>query len=238
VKDVLENKEIMEEICDHDSLAITKCILIKNIRQRLKLIVDYVSTLKVQPGETSVLIEQEHFDEILEIKELLVKNPVLDLYDELRNVISELGVEKMYDNIDFSKIITLLPDVENEERLPSLNQKDFIKELTKIVGNTEVDGTFISDDHLEQVLTDLRSNRIDLLLEIANVSSYEDYENALMLSTSGYSIHIKRDVDEINVNFYNSEWIKAWNGNMDIQLCLDYYAIVSYITDYYSKVRK
>ena len=37
------------------------------------------------------------------------------------------------------------------------------------------------------------------------------------------------------VNNYNPEWILAWNGNMDIQLCLDFYAICTYITDYYTK---
>ena len=37
------------------------------------------------------------------------------------------------------------------------------------------------------------------------------------------------------VNNYNPEWIRAWNGNMDIQLCLDFFAICTYITDYYTK---
>ena len=37
------------------------------------------------------------------------------------------------------------------------------------------------------------------------------------------------------VNNYNPEWILAWNGNMDIQLCLDFFAICTYITDYYNK---
>ena len=37
------------------------------------------------------------------------------------------------------------------------------------------------------------------------------------------------------VNTYNPEWICAWNGNMDFQLCLDYYAVITYISDYYCK---
>ena len=37
------------------------------------------------------------------------------------------------------------------------------------------------------------------------------------------------------VNNYNVEWIRAWNGNIDIQLCLDFFAICTYITDYYTK---
>ena len=54
-------------------------------------------------------------------------------------------------------------------------------------------------------------------------------------STKGYSIHYKRDVDETMVNTYNPEWICAWNGNMDFQLCLDYFAVITYISAYYCK---
>ena len=44
----------------------------------------------------------------------------------------------------------------------------------------------------------------------------EKYEEALSLSSRGYAVIAKRDIDEIYVNFYNPEWIKSWNGNMDI----------------------
>ena len=39
----------------------------------------------------------------------------------------------------------------------------------------------------------------------------------------------------MNINNYNQEWIKAWNGNMDLQVCLDPFAVATYITDYYTK---
>ena len=93
----------------------------------------------------------------------------------------------------------------------------------------------MSNDHLQVIFDGLRGQRIDKLLSVANINSYKLYEDALMLSSTGYTPYLKRDVDETTVNFYNSEWIKAWNANMDIQLCLDYYAIISYITDYYTK---
>ena len=44
-----------------------------------------------------------------------------------------------------------------------------------------------------------------------------------------------RDLDEINVNSFNPEWLLAWNGNIDLQICLDYYAVITYITDYFTK---
>ena len=76
--------------------------------------------------------------------------------------------------------------------------------------------------------------RIDELLKIASVE-YKDYMEALATSRSGYSIVQRRDLDEININSYNVEWIRAWNGNMDIQIVLDYFAVITYVTNYYSK---
>ena len=67
------------------------------------------------------------------------------------------------------------------------------------------------------------------ILKKAQVTE-EDYYQALRVSRNGKVIILKRSVDELWVNNYNPEWIRAWNGNMDIQLCLDFFAIVTYIT--------
>merc|ERR1711952_70285 len=58
-----------------------------------------------------------------------------------------------------------------------------------------------------------------------------------VISTSkqGYKVVLRRDIDETFVNSYNEEWIRAWNANIDIQICLDFFAVITYITDYYSK---
>ena len=37
------------------------------------------------------------------------------------------------------------------------------------------------------------------------------------------------------VNSYNPEWIMAWDGNIDIQVCLDFFAVITYITEYFLK---
>ena len=37
------------------------------------------------------------------------------------------------------------------------------------------------------------------------------------------------------VNSYNPEITRAWDGNTDFQICLDFYAIITYITEYYAK---
>jgi hypothetical protein len=79
-----------------------------------------------------------------------------------------------------------------------------------------------------------RKERIEKLCETAGVT-YNDYLDALSTSKSGYSVVQKRDVDEIYINSYNIEWLRAWDGNMDIQVVLDFLAVITYMTDYYSK---
>ena len=62
--------------------------------------------------------------------------------------------------------------------------------------------------------------RVKDLCEAALVD-YDMYLKALSTSKTGYSIIQRRDLDEIYINSYNIEWIRAWNGNMDIQVELD-----------------
>ena len=79
-----------------------------------------------------------------------------------------------------------------------------------------------------------RIKRIKELCEIADVS-YCDYIEALGVSSHGYSVVYARDLDELYSNPYNVEWMRAWNGNLDLQPCLDYFAVSTYIADYYAK---
>ena len=72
------------------------------------------------------------------------------------------------------------------------------------------------------------------LCQKANVQ-YNEYIEALETSTSGYSVVLARDLDELFINPYNREWMKAWNANMDLQVVLDFFAVITYVTDYYAK---
>ena len=92
----------------------------------------------------------------------------------------------------------------------------------------------IMENYKKQDHKQKRSQRIKDLLIIAGVE-YIDYIQALLTSRTGYSVVQQRDLDEININSYNVEWMRAWNGNMDIKVVLDYFAIITYVTDYYSK---
>ena len=71
-----------------------------------------------------------------------------------------------------------------------------------------------------------RKERIIELCKMAGVS-HEDYIEALSHSKSGHSVVLQRDLDEIYINPYNIEWLRAWDGNMDIQVVLDYFAVIS-----------
>ena len=85
---------------------------------------------------------------------------------------------------------------------------------------------------------DGRRKRIDALLNLAGLITAEEkneYQYALEYSSSGYSIVMARDIDEIWVNSYNPEITRAWNGNTDFQICLDFYAIITYICEYFTK---
>ena len=64
---------------------------------------------------------------------------------------------------------------------------------------------------------------------------YTEYHEALEISEKGKIVVLKRELDEIHVNNYNKCFLLAWKANMDIQFCMDTYAVVTYITDYLSK---
>ena len=64
---------------------------------------------------------------------------------------------------------------------------------------------------------------------------YKDYIAALKISIRGYSVVLERDISELFINPFNEHWIRAWNANLDLQPVLDFFAVVTYVTDYYSK---
>ena len=79
-----------------------------------------------------------------------------------------------------------------------------------------------------------RNKRILQLLAIAEVTE-EEYIEALSWSRTGYSVHLKRDLDEVYINSYNPEWLLAWNGNIDFSPVFDFFEVITYITEYFTK---
>ena len=89
----------------------------------------------------------------------------------------------------------------------------------------------------------IEKERLDKLLEKADIlgdgseEKRANYEKALSLSfgARGYEVILKRDTDELFINNYNTEYLMAWDSNIDMQVCLDYFAIITYILDYKMK---
>ena len=70
---------------------------------------------------------------------------------------------------------------------------------------------------------------------ITKDTNEEEYVKLLSISEKGKVLILKRECKERFINNYNPEMIRAWNANMDIQLVVDPYAVVSYITCYMRK---
>ena len=80
-----------------------------------------------------------------------------------------------------------------------------------------------------------RKDRIMKVLECAKVSP-NDYVLALKESTrKGINVILARDIDELNVNNYNPECLLAWNGNIDWSPVFDFFAVITYVTEYFTK---
>jgi hypothetical protein len=108
-------------------------------------------------------------------------------------------------------------DVPNRQEIIN-KHADILSIVKKILESSDFDGNM----SLTEILSE------------AKVTAEEYYE-ALKVSSMGNKIILKRTPKEIWINNYNPEWLRAWNGNMDIQVCTDIFAVVTYITDYYSK---
>merc|ERR1711952_618398 len=65
--------------------------------------------------------------------------------------------------------------------------------------------------------------------------TYEEYEEALKTTKKGKILFLKRKIKERMINNYNPEMLFAWNANMDCQLAIDTYAIITYIVSYMNK---
>ena len=127
----------------------------------------------------------------------------------------------------------------NEEKLSNLKKcGETLKKVKEVLMDSEkiqkIMKNFSKDLETSQEYKQQRLKRIQQLLKIAKVTM-EDYMKALKTTKSGYGVVLARDVDETMINNFNAEWLRAWNGNIDIQICLDFHAVVTYITDYYSK---
>ena len=132
--------------------------------------------------------------------------------------------------LDLKMLHDLKELINYDSRIPSI----FVIELKNILECLKKASASIGVEGIER-------RRLLKLLSTAGIEAKGDkdvieiYEDALSVSKSGYRILHKRDIDECYINNYNAEWIISWNSNMDLQVCLDYYGIITYISNYFSK---
>ena len=118
-----------------------------------------------------------------------------------------------------------------------------IKKVKAVLDEKETISTILEKYPKEEEKTVMdakegRVLRINAVLDKAGMTSKkdkEDYCQALSYSSSGYTVVMARDIDELMVNSYNPEITMAWDGNTDFQFCFDFYAIITYITEYFTK---
>ena len=83
-------------------------------------------------------------------------------------------------------------------------------------------------------------------MKYGNDISFEDFLQRLQLTEENYilavrftlkrdTLLLKRTPSEMRINSYNTDLLKAWRANMDIQFVLDSYACATYILSYITK---
>ena len=172
--------------------------------------------------ESIVSEEQSSVDKFVEIEHTI---------GSIENILSAAAVKKSEITELSLKMLHDLKDLINyDSRITSIfvvELKNILKCLKQLSVSMDIEG--------------IKRRRLLKLLSIAGIEGKDDkdvievYEDALSVSKSGYRILHKRDIDECYINNYNTEWIISWNSNMDLQVCLDYYGIITYISNYFSK---
>ena len=115
-----------------------------------------------------------------------------------------------------------------DERYPNLLEKEKKEKLKKYEGILLKAKEVLSDENLDANMT------YDQFYQKVECSK-NDYEEAISTTVQGNVIILERKVKEVWTNTYNPNWLKCWNGNMDIQLAHNPYAVLTYITSYVGK---
>ena len=126
-----------------------------------------------------------------------------------------------------------------EERKILKKHKDVIKAVLDAIEDTTIVEELIMkfDKGSEKAGEENNQGRVMRIQELCKYAkvAYQDYIKALSTSKMGYAVVLQRDIDEVYINSYNAEWIRAWDANIDVQIALDFFSIITYIADYYSK---
>ena len=117
--------------------------------------------------------------------------------------------------------------------------KEVLDAVLVILEDTEIVEKIMDKyDKSNETIQDYKENRKKRILEVLKLAKISEEEYIIALQEScrkGISIILQRDIDEIYINNYNPEWLLAWDGNIDIQPCFDFFGVITYITEYFTK---
>ena len=139
-------------------------------------------------------------------------------------------------NCLLKRIKSLLTGDGETEKDIQLNE--LLKEAIPKVYSIEKDGESSIVAKFEDV--EISFNQSEVYKKYSTISNgYEEsfdedqmrnalYHYALSFCDYGTNVILERDVKDVYINNYNPFWMLAWDGNMDIQLCLDYNSVITY----------
>ncbi len=147
--------------------------------------------------------------------------------------------------------IDITQEFPDTEQLSEADRVSILKKVTGVLVEEE-NGKMVVSKKVKDIMSkfnkegetreEYRNNisiRIRMVLEAAGEEKpieYKDYVKAVLQQPrKGSTVMLIRDIDEIFINNYNPELIAAWDANLDIQPVFDYYATITYVTDYWSK---
>ena len=123
---------------------------------------------------------------------------------------------------------TLLENLSEEEQSVLVKKyQNILIEARKILEDELIDEDMSYEDFINLLCSKMKYSGYDEM--------NQEYKNALRTSKNGCIIILKRSVKERFINNFNSEWLSAWNGNLDIQIALDIYAVITYVVSYVGK---
>ena len=204
VTEVLENKEIMEEVNKIRQDEIEEIYIENDLSTRAAHILeDHIFRKQME----DYCIEDGDIKSIIEME---LSKDYCDENQDLRSSNLSLGkalvknLEQFYN--EHFVIYKTLEQNDYEYRRERLLQ---VLTLAKVEEDLQIDREFNFEDKRTAIL--------------------EKYHQILGYSVKGFTVNLQRDTDECFINNFNHEWLSCWNANMDLSCVFDFYAILTYV---------
>merc|ERR1719234_2605443 len=134
------------------------------------------------------------------------------------------------------------PSKSNDEHLPSKSDNEQLplksqEPMPKPMKTNKI--TYVKEESPEEYDKNIKK-RIEMVLKKASAGgepiTYYQYEMAVVQQPrKGSEVLLRRDIDEIFMSNYNPEWMEVWDANHDLSPVYDWYGVITYVTDYFTK---